>query len=206
MLDRQLKQAYQKITPSSELKHNILAMEAQTKKRESHKILLWKPVATMAACLVLFLGGIMVASQMGQIGHPEILLQEELIPAEGAMSFVPEVVTSGGTTPRAAFVAPAAHTAESNRVAIDLTITSGKSLDLIAKQGTLYLVSEQNGEEFMTDVGSAVSLNEKNDVTLVRWVISVSDMDAEYQMMIGKEVIGVTYQAATNEFWISRNH
>ena len=119
--------------------------------------------------------------------------------------FVPETaVYMPSVQPRSAEIAPAAYGLEQVGVAIELCFSSSKEITLSIGEGTLYVVSETDGENIATEVGQSLTLGEGQGETVVRWVIPVSDVDHEYQMMVDEEWIFVTYYAETNEYLISR--
>jgi hypothetical protein len=205
MLDQDLKQAYKKIIPSPDLKQKILALKAEPQRRKGAIVLRMKPIATIAACMVLLLGGVLLTSRMYHSGQPEILLQGEIVLQEQAIAFVPQTVEeSAGVSPRVASVAPASHTEEANSVAIDLYVDPRDLMNVSVEQGSLSVCSELQGTKIFEPVGQFVSVAKEYGVTLIRWVIPVTDEDAEYRMTIGKEIVCVNYSALTNEYSISR--
>jgi hypothetical protein len=205
MLDQDLKQAYKKIIPSPDLKQKILALKAEPQRRKGAIVLRMKPIATIAACMVLLLGGVLLTSRMYHSGQPEILLQGEIVLQEQAIAFVPQTVEeSAGVSPRVASVAPASHTEEANSVAIDLYVDPRDLMNVSVEQGSLSVCSELQGTKIFEPVGQFVSVAKEYGVTLIRWVIPKSDVDGEYRMYIGDDMICVTYRASTNEYLISR--
>lgn len=205
MLDQDLKQAYKKIIPSPDLKQKILALKAEPQRRKGAIVLRMKPIATIAACMVLLLGGVLLTSRMYHSGQPEILLQGEIVLQEQAITFVPQTVEdSAGVSPRVASVAPASHTEEANSVAIDLYVDPRDLMNVSVEQGSLSVCSELQGTKIFEPVGQFVSVAKEYGVTLIRWVIPKSDVDGEYRMYIGDDMICVTYRTSTNEYLISR--
>lgn len=205
MLDQDLKQAYKKIIPSPDLKQKILALKAEPQHRKGAIVLRMKPIATIAACMVLLLGGVLLTSRMYHSGQPEILLQGEIVLQEQAIVFVPQTVEeSAGVSPRVASVAPASHTEEANSVAIDLYVDPRDLMNVSVEQGSLSVCSELQGTKIFEPVGQFVSVAKEYGVTLIRWVIPKSDVDGEYRMYIGDDMICVTYRTSTNEYLISR--
>lgn len=205
MLDQDLKQAYKKIIPSPDLKQKILALKAEPQRRKGAIVLRMKPIATIAACMVLLLGGVLLTSRMYHSGQPEILLQGEIVLQEQAIAFVPQTVEeSAGVSPRVASVAPASHTEEANSVAIDLYVDPRDLMNVSVEQGSLSVCSELQGTRIFEPVGQFVSVAKEYGVTLIRWVIPKSDVDGEYRMYIGDDMICVTYRTSTNEYLISR--
>ncbi len=205
MLDQDLKQAYKKIIPSPDLKQKILALKAEPQRRKGAIVLRMKPIATIAACMVLLLGGVLLTSRMYHSGQPEILLQGEIVLQEQAIAFVPQTVEdSAGVSPRVASVAPASHTEEANSVAIDLYVDPRDLMNVSVEQGSLSVCSELQGTKIFEPVGQFVSVAKEYGVTLIRWVIPKSDVDGEYRMYIGDDMICVTYRTSTNEYLISR--
>lgn len=205
MLDQDLKQAYKKIIPSPDLKQKILALKAEPQRRKGAIVLRMKPIATIAACMVLLLGGVLLTSRMYHSGQPEILLQGEIVLQEQAIVFVPQTVEeSAGVSPRVASVAPASHTEEANSVAIDLYVDPRDLMNVSVEQGSLSVCSELQGTKIFEPVGQFVSVAKEYGVTLIRWVIPKSDVDGEYRMYIGDDMICVTYRTSTNEYLISR--
>jgi hypothetical protein len=205
MLDQDLKQAYKKIIPSPDLKQKILALKAEPQRRKGAIVLRMKPIATIAACMVLLLGGVLLTSRMYHSGQPEILLQGEIVLQEQAIAFVPQTVEdSAGVSPRVASVAPASHTEEANSVAIDLYVDPRDLMYVSVEQGSLSVCSELQGTKIFEPVGQFVSVAKEYGVTLIRWVIPKSDVDGEYRMYIGDDMICVTYRTSTNEYLISR--
>ena len=205
MLDQDLKQAYKKIIPSPDLKQKILALKAEPQRRKDAIVLRMKPIATIAACMVLLLGGVLLTSRMYHSGQPEILLQGEIVLQEQAIAFVPQTVEeSAGVSPRVASVAPASHTEEANSVAIDLYVDPRDLMNVSVEQGSLSVCSELQGTKIFEPVGQFVSVAKEYGVTLIRWVIPKSDVDGEYRMYIGDDMICVTYRTSTNEYLISR--
>lgn len=205
MLDQDLKQAYKKIIPSPDLKQKILALKAEPQHRKGAIVLRMKPIATIAACMVLLLGGVLLTSRMYHSGQPEILLQGEIVLQEQAIAFVPQTVEeSAGVSPRVASVAPASHTEEANSVAIDLYVDPRDLMNVSVEQGSLSVCSELQGTKIFEPVGQFVSVAKEYGVTLIRWVIPKSDVDGEYRMYIGDDMICVTYRTSTNEYLISR--
>ena len=205
MLDQDLKQAYKKIIPSPDLKQKILALKAEPQRRKGAIVLRMKPIATIAACMVLLLGGVLLTSRMYHSGQPEILLHGEIVLQEQAIAFVPQTVEdSAGVSPRVASVAPASHTEEANSVAIDLYVDPRDLMNVSVEQGSLSVCSELQGTKIFEPVGQFVSVAKEYGVTLIRWVIPKSDVDGEYRMYIGDDMICVTYRTSTNEYLISR--
>jgi hypothetical protein len=206
MLDSKLKQAYQKITPSPDLKQKILSMHVEPQERKRAVVLRMKPIATIAACAVLLLGGVMLTSRMQHLGQSEIVLQGDVVLDKQELIIVPKIVEDGAVavTPRVASVAPATHTEKENNVAIDLSVNLRRKTEISVEQGSLYIGSELQGEENLEQVGQHVFAGEEDGMTLIRWVIPVTDEDAEYRMTIGKEIVCVNYSALTNEYSISR--
>lgn len=205
MLDQELKQAYQKITPPSELEHKILAMRAESPRKRQGTVLTLKPIMTVAACLVLLLGTVSVTAHLQQTEKTDILLQDGYALSKQESVFVPETVAyMPSVQPRSAEIAPAAYDLEQAGAAIELSFSSSKEITLSIGEGILYVVSETDGENIATEVGQSLTLGEGQGETVVRWVIPVSDMDHEYQMMVDEEWICVTYHAETNEYLISR--
>jgi hypothetical protein len=206
MLDQDLKQAYKKITPSPDLKHKILALQAEPQRRKGAVVLRMKPIATIAACMVLLLGGVLLTSRMYHLGQSDILLQGDIALNEQAIAFVPQTVEyTAGVSPRVASVAPASHTEETTAgVAIDLYVDPRELMEVTVEQGSLSVGSELQGEAIFEPVGQIVSVSKEYGVTLIRWVIPKSDVDGEYRMYIGDDVICVTYRTSTNEYLISR--
>jgi hypothetical protein len=205
MLDQDLKQAYKKIIPSPDLKQKILALKAEPQRRKGAIVLRMKPIATIAACMVLLLGGVLLTSRMYHSEQPEILLQGEIVLQEQAIAFVPQTVEeSAGVSPRVASVAPASHTEEANSVAIDLYVDPRDLMNVSVEQGSLSVCSELQGTKIFEPVGQFVSVAKEYGVTLIRWVIPKSDVDGEYRMYIGDDMICVTYRTSTNEYLISR--
>lgn len=205
MLDQDLKQAYKKIIPSPDLKQKILALKTEPQHRKGAIVLRMKPIATIAACMVLLLGGVLLTSRMYHSGQPEILLQGEIVLQEQAIAFVPQTVEeSAGVSPRVASVAPASHTEEANSVAIDLYVDPRDLMNVSVEQGSLSVCSELQGTKIFEPVGQFVSVAKEYGVTLIRWVIPKSDVDGEYRMYIGDDMICVTYRTSTNEYLISR--
>ena len=207
MLDQDLKQAYKKITPSSDLKCKILALQAQPQSRNRAVILRLKPIATVAACMALLLGGVLLTSRMQYFGQSAILLQGDVALNENAIAFVPETVEyTMGVSPRVASIEPAAHTETSGGVAIDLCVDPRENMEISVEQGSLSIGSELQGEKAFESVGQYMSVAKENGVTLIRWVIPATDVDGEYRMYIGDDIICVTYRTSTNEYLISRTN
>lgn len=205
MLDQELKQAYQKINPSPELKHRILAMQTVPQEKKRAMVLSLKPIMSIAACLVLLIGGVTVFNRMGHTTQTEILLQGETVLREREIVFEPETVEyTEAAVPRTASIAPAAYNTVQEGTAIDLQISFEKETVISVEQGMLYIGSATNGVEMLEQVGQSVSFGESDGVTLVRWVIPTTKMDGEYRMNIGDNVICVVYRASTNEYLISR--
>lgn len=207
MLDQELKQAYQKITPSPELKHRVLSMQIEPQKQKRAAVLYFKPIMTVAACLVLLIGGVTVFNRMGHTTQTEILLQGETVLREREVVFEPETVEyTEAAVPRTASIAPAAYDTLQEGTAIDLQISFEKETLISVEQGMLCVGSATNGVEMLEQVGQSVSFGESDGVTLVRWVIPTTEMDREYRMHVGDDVICVVYRASTNEYLISRKN
>ena len=205
MLDQKLKQAYQKITPSPELKHRVLSMQIEPQDQKRAAVLYLKPIVTVAACLVLMLGGVTMLSRVQYLGQTEILLQGETVLREREIVFEPETVEyPGAAVPRTASIAPAAYSAAQEGTAIDLQMSFEDDTVISVEQGMLCVGSAANGVEMLEQVGQSVSIGEHDGVTLVRWVIPTTQTDGEYRMNVGDDVICVVYRASTNEYFISR--
>ena len=207
MLDPKLKQAYQMITPSPDLKRKILSMHVASQQPKRASILRIKPIATAAACLVLLLGGVMLSSRMQSPAQMEILLQGDVMLDEQKLLFVPQTLdnTTFAVTPRVASVAPATHSEEEGKIAVDLCVNLPKRTKIAVDQGNLCVGSALQGVESLEDVGQNTSIEQEDSMTLIRWVIPITAEDAEYRMTIGKEVICVVYRASVNEYFISRS-
>ena len=117
MLDHEIKQAYRKIVPSSELEQKILNLKVQPSSSEK-RIRMLKPIMAMAASLVLLLGGVSIAARQYQADMPDIVLQNGLEPNRREKAFLPETVEYAVVAPRA--VAPASHAAVQEGRAIDI--------------------------------------------------------------------------------------
>ena len=207
MLDQEIKQAYKKITPSSELEHRILTMQVQPRKQQS-RILALKPLMTIAACLVLLMGSVLVTSYWRMAGTTDILLSDGTSVNKRSVQFMPEVVDyMPSAMPRTASAEPAAYSIAQDGIAIDLHISSKKEVFLTVEEGILYVISNEDGEEIARDVGQSLTEESNGNPIAVRWVIPTSENDAEYCMTVGqKEIIRVTYHAQMNECFISRTN
>lgn len=207
MLDSNLKQAYEKITPSPDLKHKILSMHVEPQKRQRAVVLPVKSIATVAACLVLLLGGVMLTSRLQRLGQSDILLQGEVALSEQELLFVPQTVenTADAAMPRVASIVPATHNEEVDNVAIDLYVDPRGKTEISVEQGSLCIGTELQGEGTLEPAGQHISVEKENGMTLIRWVIPIAGEDAEYRMTVGEEVIRVIYRASSNEYFISRS-
>ena len=202
MLDHEIKQAYRKIVPSSELEQKILNLKVQPSSSEK-RIRMLKPIMAMAASLVLLLGGVSIAVQQYQAGMPDIVLQNGLEPGRREKAFLPETVAYASVAPRA--VAPAAHTAVQEGRAIDFRFSSHKEVILEVNMGTIYLISNDEDGNAVTDLGQSTSTESLEGEFQIRWVIPMSEEDAEYDMKVGtNEIIRVTYSSQTDEYFIVR--
>ena len=208
MLDPKLKQAYQKITPSSDLKHRILSMHVEPQQPKRAIVLRMKTLATVAACLVMLLGGMMLASRMQNLTQTEILLQGDITLNEQELRFVPQAFenSSRAAMPRVASATPAAYSEEEEKVAVDFCVDLPKKTEITVEQGSLYVGSELQGVEALEEVGQNTSIEQEGGMTLIRWVIPVSDEDVEYRMTIGKDVIRVIYRESANEYFVFRSN
>ena len=204
MLDREIKQAYQKIAPSSELEQKILDLKVQPSVSQKRARML-KPIMAMAASLVLLLGGVSVVARQYQAGMPEIILQNGLEPNRREKAFSPETVEYAAVAPRTAAVAPASHASVQEGKAIDFTMTLQKEVFLEVNAGTIYMISNDEDGNVAADLGQSTTTEAREGEIRIRWIIPMSDEDAEYEMKIGeKEIIRVTYLAQTDAYFITR--
>lgn len=204
MLDREIKQAYQKIVPSSELEQKILNLKVQPSSSEK-PVRMLKPIMAMAASLVLLLGGVSIFARQYQAVMPEIVLQNGLEPNRKEMTFSPETVEYAAVAPRTAVVAPASHASVQEGKAIDFLITSRKEVFLEVNVGTIYMISNDEDGNVAADLGQSTTTEAREGEIQIRWIIPMSDEDAEYEMKIGeKEIIRVTYLAQTDAYFITR--
>ena len=204
MLDREIKQAYQKIVPSSELEQKILNLKAQPLSGEK-RVRMLKPIMAMAASFVLLLGGVSVVARQYQAGSLEVVLQNGLEPNRREKAFSPETVEYAAVTPRMAAALPAAHASVSGVMAIDFSITSQKEVFLEVNVGTIYMISNDEDGNVAADLGQSTTIEAREGEIQIRWIIPMSDADAEYEMKLGeKEIIRVTYLSQTDEYFIVR--
>ncbi len=204
MLDQQIKQAYQKIAPSSQLEHRILSMTPAVADRKG-KVLNLKPIMTVAACLALLLGTITVTSYLQNSGDASILIQGSIEPKQQEVSILPEIVDYVmPAAPRTVSIPeePAAHAEWQPGAAIDLQITSHKEVLLRVDEGILYVISDEEGT--VTAAGQSLSVAGEKGMTTVRWVVPAVEQDAEYQLYAQDDVICVRYSAQSNEYTVSR--
>ena len=223
MLDRDLKQAYQKITPSPELKRRILSMHAEPQEKKRGTVVILKPVMSVAACFVLLLGGMMLANRtqllnqpnmwlkdtevggqesVGNSSHSGIMLESETV-GEKELVFVPtKVAYTPPATPRTVDVAPAAYSASVDGAAIDLQLSFPTGTAISVEQGVLCLPSGENGTDEFEQIGQHMFVEREEGTTLIRWVVPMTEEDAEYRMTVGDKTVCVMYRASANEYLI----
>ena len=222
MLDHDIKQAYQKIAPSSDLKQRILAMRAEPLGKKRGLVVYLKPVMSVAACAVFVLGGIILASRthllnptgigmngtelmetkavgdLSMLAHSAVMLQSETV-SEKELVFVPEKVPyTPAVAPRAINPAPAAM----NGAAIDLQLSFPQGTAISVEQGVLCLPFEEQGTGEFVPIGQHVFVEREEGMTLIRWVVPMTETDAEYRMTVGDKTICVMYRASANEYRI----
>lgn len=223
MLDRDLKQAYQKITPSPELKRRILSMHAESREQKRGTAVILKPVMSLAACFVLLLGGMMLATRAQLLQQPNIWLSDADVVGteandnssyfgflrksetvgETELLFVPKnVAYTPPTAARTMYAAPAAYSAPADGAAIDLQLSFPQGTVISVEQGVLCLPSEEKGTGEFEQIGQYMSVEREKGMTLVRWVVPMTEEDAEYRMTVGDKTVCVIYRASVNEYRI----
>ena len=200
MLDQKLKQAYNKIAPSSELEHRILSMQTEPVQKTQSRILPLKPIMSMAACAALLLGSIWMTSYWQQSQQPDVLLLNGDKIGKHAVAIVPESVEYA---PMPLSRAVTAEPSAQQGIAIEMYI-SPEVISLSVDAGVMYTVSDENGEEIAVNVGAYLTEMPQGDRIQIRWILPKSEEDAEYRMTVGQETaILVTYCAETDEYLIS---
>lgn len=204
MLDQELKQAYCKITPSPELEKKILSLQSSAKAKKSGKILSLKPMIAMAACLMLMLGGMTIINRLPNIGQTEIILASGAALGTNVSAVSPEPVHESIAMPRAMAAEPIAHGDMPTVLAIDLRISCGTKMVVETEDGMLQRVSNEGEDIQAAESVNKMILTGNDDTVTVRWLIPSTVTNDEYRLVIGDEMILLTYQADVDKYWISR--
>lgn len=204
MLDHELKQAYQKITPSSELEQRIRSLQAPKRSTQANVLRFTKPLISVAACMVVLLSGVLTFARNPQAELYTVLLADGAAVSDTVCRIIPEASQEMmAAMPR--MVDAEAPDPNPSHVSIDLHISSPEEVSVSVETGILYIVSKEDEEESVTEVGSHFARAEDGDTIHVRWVIPASDTNAVYSMILGQnEVVCVTYDVQTDEYLISR--
>ena len=197
MLDQEIKQAYKKITPSSELEQKILNM-SPTWRAPKAKVLILRRVATVAACTVLLLGGMLWMRQIPM----EVLMPDGAVLSENAISIEPQYFGSATarTVEGPAIASYSADTA--GQIAIPLTFSAKGKLSISVESGSLMISFDgDNSEE---DVEAGQSVEKLDGDTALYWILPLTDEDAVYDMTVNrKHTVRVMYDAEQQKYTIS---
>lgn len=197
MLDQEIKQAYKKITPSSELEQKILNM-SPTWRAPKAKVLILRRVATVAACTVLLLGGMLWMRQIPM----EVLMPDGAVLSENAISIEPQYFGSATarTVEGPAIASYSADTA--GQIAIPLTFSAKGKLSISVESGSLMISFDGDNSEEYVEAGQSV---EKLDGdTALYWILPLTDEDAVYDMTVNrKHTVRVMYDAEQQKYTIS---
>ena len=199
MLDQELKQAYKKITPSSELEQKILNM-SPTVKSPHAKVLILRRVAAIAACMVLLLGGTVWMRQASM----EVLLPDGAVLSEHAVSVEPQYfgVAAARTISEPSVASYSLNEDAAGQIAIPLVFSAKRKLSISVESGSLMISYDgDNTEEYMEAGQGAEGLDGN---TALYWILPVTDEDAVYDMTVNrKHTVRVTYDAEQQKYTIS---
>ncbi len=199
MLDQELKQAYKKIVPSSELEQKIRNMSPPVKSSRA-KVLALCRVASIAACMVLLLSGMMWMSR----DPVEILLTDGAVLSENAISLEPQYF--GPTAARAisepAYDAHALSEDTTGQIAIPLAFSAKGKLSISVESGSLMISYDGDNTEEYVEAGQRVE-GLDGDISLY-WILPITDEDAIYDMKVNrKHTVRVVYDAEQQKYTIS---
>ena len=201
MLDQEeVKLAYQKITPSSELEQRILQMRMPVRSPNA-RVLVMRHVVALAACMVLLLGIMTIIHGRTDV---DILLPDGSELSRREVSVEPQYY--GATVARVADPAvPYALADTPAEIAIPLQFCAARKLELTTAVGTLMVShTDDNMEEYVNEGQSATVYNGRADVY---WILPISDEDGIYDLSVNQAyTIRVTYNAEQNTYVISRIH